>query len=111
MSPAGPAMATTTAIAKPAAAAPCTTRSEPTEEKPATHISETTALAVDDRVEIYLPRTGSYWGYITAVNADTVDLDDIAPANGQPSTVGIEAVRRIVHHGRRPEGHVGRWDG
>jgi len=69
-------------------------------------------LAVDDRIEVYLPSTGTFWGYITAVNADTVNLDDIAPIDGdQPTRVGIEAIQRRVFRGRRPAGHVGRWEG
>lgn len=36
-------------------------------------------LRIGDRLEIYTPSVGTYWGFLTAIGDLTVDLDDIAP--------------------------------
>lgn len=38
-----------------------------------------TNLSVGDRIEIYTPSSGTYWGFITAIGADHVTLEDISP--------------------------------
>lgn len=38
-----------------------------------------TDLSVGDRIEVYTPSTGTYWGFITAIGDDHVTLEDIAP--------------------------------
>lgn len=63
-------------------------------------------LDIDDRVEVYTPTAGTYWGYVTVVHEDSVTLDDVAPA-GRPTTARAETITRRVFRGRRPAGHVG----
>lgn len=70
-------------------------------------------LHVDDRIEIYTPSTGTYWGYITSIDitSASVTVNDISPNNGQPTTVPASAIVARRFRGRRPEGHVGIWNG
>lgn len=49
-------------------------------------------LSVGARVEIYTTSTGTYWGNITAIHDDSVDLDNLAPDGIQP------AGREHAHH-------------
>lgn len=69
-------------------------------------------IEIDDRVEVYDPMVGNYWGYVTGVDGSKVTLDDIGPADrSYPTVVDASVIRKRVFHGRRPEGHVGRWEG
>lgn len=67
-------------------------------------------IRIDDRVEIHTGTAGTYWGYVTAITDNTVTLDDVAP-DGKPAEAAIGDVKRVVFHGRRPAGHIGRWEG
>ncbi|GGM52259.1 hypothetical protein ACFFX1_55665 [Dactylosporangium sucinum] len=67
-------------------------------------------VGVDDRVEVYTPGTGTYWGYVVSIDSSEITLDDVSPA-GKPAIVDASTIVRRVFHGRRPEGHVGRWEG
>lgn len=69
-------------------------------------------IAIDDRVEVYTPNTGTYWGYVTDINGTEVTLDEIGPAGMDvPLVVDASVIVKVMFHGRRPEGHVGRWEG
>jgi hypothetical protein len=67
-------------------------------------------VEVDDRVEVYTPGTGTYWGYVVSVDGTEITLDDVAPEGG-PAVVDASTIVRRVFHGRCPAGHVGRWEG
>jgi hypothetical protein len=54
-------------------------------------------IQVNDRIEIYTPATGTYWGYVTAVGEYAVEVDDISPAKpNAPTRVLAENVVRVV---------------
>lgn len=63
-----------------------------------------TDVNLGDRVEVYTPATGTYWGFVVAVHGDEVELDGIAPTgphNHQPARVPVAAVTRVIPGVRR----------
>jgi hypothetical protein len=72
-------------------------------------------LSIGDRIEVYTPSSGTYWGFVTAIRSDSVDVDDIAPDSASEGRVeAADIVRRISGVRRDPDGtvrrnHSGRW--
>lgn len=57
-------------------------------------------LEIDQRVEVYTPATGTYWGYVADLHHidGLVDLIEVAPEGDKPSRIEVENIVKVLAH-------------